>query len=90
MFINARADSVPAATPSISGTTIPEVPLDRTAISTFAMIILKLYAFGGLAFMVGIILTAVTYWIWIVVIKREYADSPPELELHPEVSERLI
>ncbi|KAF4616121.1 hypothetical protein D9613_011483 [Agrocybe pediades] len=86
MFIYDRADvpTVPAATPSISGTSIPEVPIDHTPISAFGMFILQFYAFGGLAFMVAIILSAITYWIWTVVIKREYADSPPELELHPE------
>ncbi|PPQ68659.1 hypothetical protein CVT24_005390 [Panaeolus cyanescens] len=49
-----------------------------------AMVAIKIYAFGGLAFMVGVVLTAVSYWIWTVLIRREYADSPPSLELHPE------
>jgi len=53
------------------------------------MFAIKMYAFGGLAFMVAVIATAVAYWIWVVVIKREFADSPPELDLHPEVWELL-
>ena len=36
--------------------------------------------------MIGIVLFALGLWVWTVVIKREWANSPPELELHPEVS----
>lgn len=49
------------------------------------MVALKIYAFGGLAFMAGTVITAISYWIWVVVIKQEFADSPPWLDLHPEV-----
>ena len=54
------------------------------------MIALQIYAFGGLAFMMGIALYSSGLWIWTVVIKREWANSPPELELHPEVSNLFI
>jgi hypothetical protein len=33
---------------------------------------------------------ALGLWVWTVVIKREWANSPPELELHPEVSNFLL
>jgi len=49
------------------------------------MIAIKIYGYGGLAFMFGVIIYAIVYWFWTVVFKREYADSPPELDLHPEV-----
>lgn len=49
------------------------------------MVAIKVYAFGGLAFMIGVVLTAISYWFWTVLVRREFADSPPSLELHPEV-----
>jgi hypothetical protein len=55
-------------------------------ISDTGMFALQLYAFGGLAFMIGVILFALGLWFRTVVIKREWANSPPDLELHPEVS----
>lgn len=50
------------------------------------MIVIKIYGYGGLVFMLSVVAYATLYWIWTVIIKREYADSPPELDLHPEVS----
>lgn len=60
--------------------------MDNMHISPTAMLAIKIYAFGGLAFMMGIILFALGVWVWTVIIKREWANSPPDLELHPEVS----
>lgn len=54
-------------------------------LSPTAMLAVKIYAFGGLAFMIGVILFAFGVWAWTVIIKREWANSPPDLELHPEV-----
>ena len=54
--------------------------------SSTAMLAVKIYAFGGLAFMTGIMLFALGVWVWTIVIRREWANSPPDLELHPEVS----
>lgn len=59
--------------------------LDTTPLSPTAMLAVKIYAFGGLAFMIGVILFAFGVWFWTVIIKREWANSPPDLELHPEV-----
>ena len=55
-------------------------------ISSTGMFALQLYAFGGLAFMIGVILSALGLWFRTVVIDREWANSPPDMELHPEVS----
>ncbi|KAF9480820.1 hypothetical protein BDN70DRAFT_877140 [Pholiota conissans] len=78
-----RADPVPA--PTLSG--IPhDIPFDKRPIPTLGMIAIKIYAFGGLAFITATILVAISYWVWVVIINREYADSPPWLDLHPEVS----
>lgn len=54
-------------------------------VSSAAMLAVKIYAFGGLAFMIGIMTFALGVWVWTVIIKREWANSPPDLELHPEV-----
>ena len=80
-FQAAFATASPSASPMSSAAPI----VDNTPLSSFSMIILKLYAFGGLAFMFSVFTAAIGYWIWIVIIKREFADSPPELDLHPEV-----
>lgn len=88
MIITGRAD--PFATTSVSpsasalSSSVPVV-VDDTPLSPLAMIVIKIYAFGGLAFMFSVITAAIGYWIWIVIVKREFADSPPELDLHPEV-----
>jgi hypothetical protein len=58
----------------------------NTHVSPTTMLAVKIYAFGGLAFMLGIVLFALGVWVWTVLIKREWANSPPDLELHPEVS----
>jgi|SRR5271156_4292792 len=55
--------------------------------SSIGMIAVQIYAFGGLAFMIGIVLYSLGLWVWTVVIKREWANSPPEIELHPEASD---
>jgi hypothetical protein len=55
-------------------------------ISSTGMFALQLYAFGGLAFMLAVVLFALGLWFRTVVIRREWADSPPDIELHPEVS----
>ena len=62
---------------------------DTLSESSIGMIAVKIYAFGGLAFMMGIVLYSLGLWVWTVVIKKEWANSPPELELHPEVSSFL-
>ena len=72
-------------TPSVFESIIPVVIIDNTPLPSIAMIAVKIYVFGGLAFMIGVVLAAIAYWIWVVVIKGEYADSPPWLDLHPEV-----
>lgn len=78
-----RADD-PAPLPALSG--LPQnIPFDTRYIPEMGMVALKIYAFGGLAFMAGTVITAISYWIWVVVIKQEFADSPPWLDLHPEV-----
>ena len=78
-----RADDA-APLPTLSG--LPQkIPYDTRHIPEMGIVALKIYAFGGLAFMIGTCLAAVSYWFWIVVIKQEYADSPPWLDLHPEV-----
>ena len=82
----------PLADPSpTAGVLSSQVPIvvDNTPLSPLTMFAIKMYAFGGLAFIVAVITAAVAYWIWVVVIKREYADSPPELDLHPEVSPHI-
>ena len=56
------------------------------SVSPTEILVLEVYAFGGLAFMIGIILFALGVWVWTVLIKREWANSPPDLELHPEVT----
>jgi len=73
----------PSPTPTLLSSQAPIV-VDNTPLSPIAMLAIKIYAFGGLAFLFGVILTGITYWIWVVVIKREFADSPPELDIHPE------
>ncbi|KAJ3500375.1 hypothetical protein NLJ89_g9826 [Agrocybe chaxingu] len=87
-----REDFVPTpagvASSSASGSMGSSAPIDAndTSLSALSTFILKVYAFGGLALMVCVGLSAIGLWVWTVVIKREFADSPPELELHPEVS----
>lgn len=44
------------------------------------MIAVKVYAFGGLAFVVGVIVLGFGWWFWEVVIKRQARDFPPDLE----------
>ena len=82
MFINQPQPSplIPSAAFNVSST------LYNLNISPTGMFALQLYAFGGLAFMIGVVLFALGLWVWTVVIKREWANSPPDLELHPEVS----
>jgi hypothetical protein len=75
----------PSPTASVFVSQVPVVVVDTTPLSPIAMIAIKLYAFGGLAFLFAVVLTGITYWIWVVVIKGEFADSPPELDIHPEV-----
>lgn len=58
--------------------------------SSIGMIAVQIYAFGGLAFMIGIVLYSLGLWVWTVIIKREWANSPPEIELHPEVSDSFF
>ena len=82
-------DPLADPTPSILTSQVPII-VDNTPLSPIAMIAIKIYAFGGLAFLFGVILTGIAYWIWVVVIKREFADSPPELDIHPEVSQRNL
>ncbi|KAF9526274.1 hypothetical protein CPB83DRAFT_492155 [Crepidotus variabilis] len=82
-----RAENNPLSTPTPSASTLANsapIVVAGDPMTPLAMIVIKLYAFGGLAFVGFVIVSAITYWIWIVVIKREFADSPPELELHPE------
>ncbi|CAA7259574.1 unnamed protein product [Cyclocybe aegerita] len=69
-----------------SGSMSSSAPIDAndTSLSALSTFILKIYAFGGLGLMVCVGLSAIGLWVWTVVIKREFADSPPELELHPE------
>jgi hypothetical protein len=55
-------------------------------LSSTGMIAVQIYGYGGLAFMFGIVISALGLWFWTVVIKREWADSPPDIMLHPEVS----
>lgn len=88
MPLIAEPRGVVGAAPATGSPKISYVPVavDNAPIPEIAMVALKIYAFGGLAFMMAIILGALSYWIWIVVIRREFADSPPELDLHPEVS----
>lgn len=84
MFIIQPLPSLPTSVDfNVSST--PDI-IDNIHISTTGMFALKLYAFGGLTFMIGVILFALGGWVWTVIIKREWANSPPELELHPEVS----
>lgn len=82
-------DDDPLADPSTPTASVlssqAPIVVDNTPLSPLAMLIIKIYAFGGLAFVVTIIAAALSYWIWVVVIRREFADSPPELDLHPEV-----
>jgi hypothetical protein len=86
-IVGERADPVPE--PTISGIS-HDVPIDHRPIPALGMIVLKIYAFGGLAFLVGTVLTAISWWIWVVLIKREYADSPPWLDVNPEVRSRFL
>ena len=72
-------------TPSVFQSLVPVIVIDNTPLPSIAMIAVKIYVFGGLGFIIGVVLVAIAYWIWVVVIKREYADSPPWLDLHPEV-----
>lgn len=85
--VGERADPVPA--PTLSG--LPhDIPIDHRPIPALAMIVIKIYAFGGLAFLVGTVLTGISWWIWVVIINREYADSPPWLDLNPEVGSAFL
>ena len=59
-------------------------------ISPTGMFALELYAFGGLAFMICVVLFSLGLWFRTVVIRREWANSPPDLELHPEVSKLVL
>lgn len=81
MFINPPQNLTPSTAFNGSSTTSESDILPLTA-----LIAVKIYAFGGLAFMIGVVLFALGLWVWTVVIKREWANSPPELELHPEVN----
>jgi hypothetical protein len=85
MFINERGDPVAVPSPTVSSSSVP-VPADNTPLPPLSMIVIKIYGYGGLVFMLSVVAYATLYWIWTVIIKREYADSPPELDLHPEVS----
>ncbi|PPQ68352.1 hypothetical protein CVT26_005915 [Gymnopilus dilepis] len=76
-------DLFPTATPSVHPYYIP-IPIDNTPLSPMAMIAVKIYAFGGLVFMIAVIIAAIVYWFWTILIKREWADSPGWLDLHPE------
>ena len=78
-------DLFPTATPSVHPYYIP-IPIDNTPLPPMAMIAVKLYAFGGLVFMIAVIIAAIVYWFWTILIKREWADSPGWLDLHPEVN----
>ena len=75
---------------------IPIAPFNATSylynldISPTGMFALQLYAFGGLAFMICTVLSALGLWFRTVVIRREWANSPPDIELHPEVSNLLF
>ncbi|PPQ81079.1 hypothetical protein CVT25_014542 [Psilocybe cyanescens] len=81
MRITARDQgTIPVPMPMISAPPI----IDTTPYSPTGLFAVKLYVFGGLAFMIGVVLTAIGFWIWTVIIKGEYADSPPWLDLHPE------
>jgi len=71
-------------TPGVLPTQAPVI-LDDTPLPPVAMFAVRLYAFGGLAFMCGVFFSGIVYWIYVVVIKGEFADSPPYLDLHPEV-----
>lgn len=85
LSIRAEANHLTTTTPSASSLSAP-IEVDGSPISPLGLIVLKIYAFGGLSFVVLIILSALAHWTWVVVIKREVADSPPELEIYPEVS----
>ncbi|KAH9483005.1 hypothetical protein JR316_0005105 [Psilocybe cubensis] len=81
MRISARAQgTIPVPVPMISAPPI----IDTTPYSPAGLLAVKIYVFGGLAFMIGVVLTAIGFWIYTVVIRGEYADSPPWLDLHPE------
>jgi hypothetical protein len=84
-----QEDPLADPTPTIFTSQVPII-VDNTPLSPVAMLAVKIYAFGGLAFLFGVILTGIAYWIWVVVIKGEFADSPPELDIHPEVSDRNV
>jgi len=73
---------LPSPTPSANN--VSDTYSDNMHVSPTAMLAVKIYAFGGLAFMMGIMLFALGVWVWTVIIKREWANSPPDLELHPE------
>lgn len=88
MFINKPQYSSPITSVAFNGSSTSDI--ENLNISPTGMFALKLYAFGGLAFMIGVILFSLGLWIWTVIIKREWANSPPELELHPEVSMLLV
>ncbi|KAF8898151.1 hypothetical protein CPB84DRAFT_1781002 [Gymnopilus junonius] len=87
MILTARDDMVtdlfPTPTPSGPPREVP-VSIDNTPLPAMAMIAIKIYAFGGLGFMICVVLAAIAYWIWTVIILREWADSPGWLDLHPE------
>lgn len=81
MYIN-PSQPTPGFIP-VAGYSAGKYNLDYSETGMFA---LQLYAFGGLAFMIGVILSALGLWFRTVVIDREWANSPPDMELHPEVS----
>lgn len=65
-----------AAAPSPPTILLPE----STPGVSVGMIVVKVYAFGGLTFVMGIIVCGFGWWFWNVVIKRQARDFPPDLE----------
>ncbi|KAF8164902.1 hypothetical protein B0H34DRAFT_670881 [Crassisporium funariophilum] len=61
-----------------------DLPPDFRILSPTALLAVKIYAFGGLAFLICVVLFSLGFWIWTVIIKREFANSPPDIELYPE------
>ena len=85
MFINQPQPSSMIPLAPFNATT----PLYNLNISATGLFALQLYAFGGLAFMICVVFSALGLWVRTVVINREWANSPPDIELHPEVSNVL-
>ena len=83
-------DPLAAPTPSASVLS-SQVPIivDDTPLSPLGMVVIKIYAFGGLVFVFSVIAAAIAYWVWVVIIKLEFSDSPPELDVHPEVGKSI-